>query len=71
MNIGAEVIKVASKHFQRNLPLRCILNMNTIKVSYSCTKNLQQIIKGHSDKIVRGNMPAEEQNKGCNPFPSF
>ena len=42
------------------------INRNTIKVSYSCTKNMEQIIKGHNNKIVRGNRHADEQNKGCN-----
>lgn len=64
-NVGAEFLKLVSKHFPKNHPLHCILNRNTIKVSYSCTKNMQQIIKGHNSKIVRGNAQAEK-NRGCN-----
>ena len=28
-----------------------IYNSNTVKVSYSCTQNISQIIKGHNKKV--------------------
>ena len=57
-NIGAEFLKLVSKHFPKGNPLHCILNRNTVKVSYSCTKNMQQIIEGHNSKAVRGKFHA-------------
>ena len=33
-------------------PLK-IFNRNTVKVSYSCTQNMSQIIKGHNKKIFQ------------------
>ena len=64
-NVGAKFLKLISKHFPKEHPLHCILNRNTVKVSYSCTKNMEQIIKGHNQKILKGNEP-EKQEGGCN-----
>ena len=64
-NIGARFLKLVSKHFPKDNPLHCILNRNTIKVSYSCTKNMHQIIKGHNQKILKSNT-SERKEGGCN-----
>ena len=36
-----------------------------MKVSYSCTKNIDQIIKSHNQKILKGKEP-EKPEGGCN-----
>ena len=41
------------KHFPRSSKLHKIFKKNTVKVSYSCTQNISQIIKGHNKKIVK------------------
>ena len=64
-NVGAKFLKLISKHFPREHPLHCILNRNTVKISYSCTKNIDQIIKGHNQKILKGKDP-EKPEGGCN-----
>ena len=43
-----------------------IFNKNNIKVSYSCTDNLQTIIKKHNRKILRtSKTPYKENNCNC------
>ena len=44
-NIGGDFLNLISKHFPNNSPLAKIFNKNNIKVSYSCTSNMSQIIK--------------------------
>ena len=33
-------------------PLHCIFNRNTVKLSYSCTTNIDNIVKAHNTKIL-------------------
>ena len=51
-NIGREFLKLIDKNFTVNNPLHKILNRKTIKLSYSCTSNMKNIIKGHNQKII-------------------
>ena len=51
-NIGREFLNLVSKHFPKNHRYNKIFNKNNIKVSYSCTDNLQTIIKKHNRKIL-------------------
>ena len=45
-------LNLIEKHFPRSSKLHKIFNKNTVKVSYSCTQNMSQIIKGHNKKIA-------------------
>ena len=51
------------KHFPRSSKLHKIFNKNTVKVSYSCTQNMSQIIKGHNKKIVQKDI---QETLDCN-----
>ena len=51
-NIGREFLNLVSKHFPKNHQYNNIFNKNNVKVSYSCTDNLQTIIKKHNRKIL-------------------
>ena len=51
-NIGKIFFKLIDKHFPKSSKLHKIFNRNTIKLSYSCTKNIQRIIKGHNKKLT-------------------
>ena len=64
-NVGEKFLDLVSMHFPRGHPLRPILNRSTIKVSYCCCKNMEQIIKSHNSKITNSNN-REEQGGGCN-----
>ena len=48
-NIGRDFLNLISKHFPNNSPPTKIFNKN-IKISYSCTNNMAQIIKKRNKK---------------------
>ena len=56
-DIGKQFLKLVDKHFHKNHPLGRLLNRNTVKISYSCTKNIKSIISSHNAKV----MNADEQ----------
>ena len=65
-NIGREFLNLVSKHFPKNHRYNKIFNKNSIKVSYSCTDNLQTIIKKHNRKILQtSKTPPTENNCNC------
>ena len=51
-NVEKILLNLIEKHFTRSSKLHKIFNKNTVRVSYSCTQNMSQIIKGHNKKIV-------------------
>ena len=50
--IGKYFLNLLDKHFPRNHRLHKIFNRNSIKVSYSCTKNMETIINNHNKNIL-------------------
>ena len=65
-NIGREFLNLVSKHFPKNHRYKKIFNKNNVKVSYSCTDNLQTIIKKHNRKILEtSKTPQTENNCNC------
>ena len=50
-NIAKIFLKFIDKHFPRTHRLHKIFNCNTIKVSYSCMNNVQQLIKKNNNFI--------------------
>ena len=64
-NIGSGFLNLISKHFPNHSPQAKFFHKNNIKVSYSCTSNISQIIKGHNKKIktIHSNT---HLNKQCN-----
>ena len=63
-NIGKIFIKLIKKHFPKHHKLHKIFNSNTIKLSYSCTTNMKNIIKQHNAKLLK--KETEEEVKLCN-----
>ena len=61
-NIGKRFLKLVKKHFPRN-NFRIIFNKNTIKISYSCMRNISSIIASHNKYILRPK--ATEYNCSC------
>ena len=51
-NIGKKFLNLIDTHFPRQSKLHKIFNRNTLKLSYSCTKNMGSIIKNHNKKII-------------------
>lgn len=64
-NIGNIFLKLIGKHFPRGSNLHKIFNKNNLKISYSCMKNINSIIKSHNTKIMK---KSEKQApaKSCN-----
>lgn len=59
-NIGRAFINLIDKCFPVTHKLRKIFNRNTIKLSYSCTPNMKQIIDGHNKATIRNAKMSEE-----------
>ena len=50
--IGKYFLNLLDKHFPQNHRLHKIFNRNSVKVSYSCTKNMKTIINNHNKNIL-------------------
>ena len=57
-NIGKTFLKLVKKHFPRKNSFHKIFNKNTVKISYSCMRNISSIIASHNKSILR--LKAEE-----------
>ena len=49
-NIRRVFLSLLDKHFHKEHKLNKIFNLNSVKVSYSCTRNIEHIIKNHNRK---------------------
>ena len=67
-NIGREFLNLIEKCFPPNHKLRKLFNKNNLKLSYSCSPNIKQIIDGHNKTILSQNKAPEEKTppKPCN-----
>ena len=72
-NLGKQFLALIDKHFPNDKPredkLHKIINRHTLKLSYSCTANMSNIIAGHNAKVLRANRRngnEEEAATGCN-----
>ena len=61
-NVGKEFLALLDKCFPPGNPLRKIFNRKNVKVSYSTTPNMAQIISGKNQKILRDN---QKDKKTC------
>ena len=69
-NLGRRFLELVDQCF-KDTPLAKLFNRNTVKVSYSCTKNMKSIITGNNMKLLRprpnGNHSVPEGNeRECN-----
>ena len=64
-NIAKSFLCLIDKHFPKSHKLHEIFNRNNLKVSYSCTTNMANIIKSHNQKILNENNKASSERK-CN-----
>ena len=53
INIGKYFLKLIDKHFKPGNKLHKIFNRKTLKISYSCTKNIFQIINSHNKNVTK------------------
>ena len=61
-NIGRTFLCLLSKHFPQNHTMHKIFNRNTVKISYSCLRNIGSIISSHNRNILS----PKQQSFGCN-----
>ena len=64
-NIAKSFLCLIDKHFPKSHKLHKIFNRNNLKVSYSCTTNMANIIKSRNQKILNENNEASNKKK-CN-----
>ena len=53
INVGKYFLKLIVKHFKHDNILLKIFNRKTLKISYSCAKNIFQIINNHNKEIIK------------------
>ena len=53
INVGKYFLKLIDKHFKHDNILHKIFNRKTLKISYSCTKNIFQIINNLNKEIIK------------------
>ena len=61
-NVGKLFLKLVKQHFPKGHKLHKIFNKNTIKVSYSCLKNMGSVLSRHNKKTLS----RKEDQYGCN-----
>ena len=61
-NIGKTFLKLVKKHFPRNNSFHKIFNKNTIKISYSCMRNISSIIASRNKSMLH----PKAKEYGCN-----
>ena len=61
INVGKQFLKLVRRHFPKGHKLNKIFNKNTLKVRYSCMRNMSSILTSHS-KIFADN----ERQYECN-----
>ena len=62
-NVAKTFLQLLTKHFRRSHKLHKIFNRATVKVSYSCMKNMSKIIKGHNKNVTS---KSQDQTPKCN-----
>ena len=64
-NIGKEFFKLLRKYLPKANKFNKLFNKNNVKISYGCTRNMQQI-KAHNAKIINGKNIIDPNRKTCN-----
>ena len=62
-NIAKKFLDLIDKHFPRGHKFYKIFNRNNVKVSYSCTQNMKDVISSHNKKILQTTPENEEEDE--------
>jgi len=65
-NIARSFLHLVDKHFPRSHILHKVFNRNNVKISYSYTNKMANIIKSHNSKFLAKDGTHVESNKSCN-----
>ena len=52
IDVGKYFLRPIDKHFKQDNILHKIFNRKTLKISYSCTKNMSQIMNSHDNELI-------------------
>ena len=63
-NVGKKFMNLIRKHFPADHKFHKIFNFNNIKISYSCTPNIKNVIQQHNSKNLQS--PKIKETKPCN-----
>ena len=63
-NIGQSFLRLLDRSFPRSNSLHKVFNRNSSNVSYSCTKNISQIIKAHNSKVMNTHTTPVDTKEG-------
>ena len=66
--IGKYFLNLLDTHFPPHHKFHKIFNRNSVKISYSCTKNIKSIINNHNNKILNDKKELINERK-CNCIP--
>ena len=64
-NFGKQFFNLLQKHFPKSHKYHKFINKNSVKMSYSCLRNMEQIIKAHTKKVLQDHRK-QEVPKLCN-----
>ena len=65
--VGKCFLQLIDKHFPKSNPLHKIFNRNTLKLSYSCMRNVKTIISSHNKaQISKSSNQSEKIDDNCN-----
>ena len=64
-NIGKIFLNLIKKHFPSHHKFHKLFNKNTVKISYSCTRNIKTIINSHKAKILFPKKSTEQRTCNC------
>ena len=65
LNIGKRFLSLLDKHFPKNHRLHKIINRNCVKLSYSCTPNMKNIISSHNQSLLNGSKQTNDIQCNC------
>lgn len=68
-NIGKEFLNLIDKHFPPNHKYNKILNRNTVKISYSCMRNMSSKINSNNRKKLKQETTRPTENCTCTNCP--
>ena len=54
-NVGKQFLNLITKHFPKGHKLNKIFNKNNVKISYSCLRNIESIVRSHNKRIIESN----------------
>ena len=61
--VGKKFLELVKKHFPEGSKWHKQFNINTIKISYSCTRNMASHISGHNATVLREDAEGEQDER--------